>query len=232
MIRATLLLSAGVLAVAAGAGCGRSEDSAPAPMGAPASDPDDPDVNGIGPKKLRPPLSADEKATSLQGLLDGLPREMYPRPGPDFLIERNESRDWLEEKAAGRAVEVTVRIDGLQLQELPGQKGYYHVDLFVGGQPPGRGRLNDGVPAGKVVLGNDAWPIRLSVPTWTGANSAMARQLRNLKGREAVFRGRVATAAFVETPEAPKLVFAVKLDEMPEFRPVGGELGPAPREVP
>jgi len=162
---------------------------------------------------------------SAEELLAGMPRERYPRSGPDAAPERKAANAWLRDNVVGKTVEWSGVIEGLggigpavTLTEAKGDR--YRADISLnwtrkahalgtGGWEPSLGRVRLGEMSAFTVISHDTpppfgapfgEPEPIEIDAWRGltvpaVDDGLARHLRDLKGKVTV-RATIVGAEF------------------------------------
>lgn len=191
-------------------GCGKKP--APTESTEPVSGGDN--KGGTPPVTTTPPKNNSAPSSStLGGLLSKLPKDKYPKPGADGAIERGEAKDWLSAHIVDKTwLEVELSIE--QVEARNPEPGKYDVDVIAADPVVGKAaKLNEGVRLRPVMLGTNRWPV-VVYANWTGLDAAMAKNLRDMKGKGWILRGKIVAAEFVDSDVEGELLFTVYLDEV------------------
>jgi hypothetical protein len=165
------------------------------------------------------------RAGSIQGLLKGLPKDKFPKPGADGLLERNEAKEWMATNLVGQTIEVSLPVERLKLEKAGGGKYNIDLDILINLAGDETKRISEGVKSTKIRVGTVLCEIILHAgpPVWSEVDAATAKKYRELEGKQVTFRAKIDDAEFVEGENDKQLALNVTLSEMtPVFSPAPG----------
>lgn len=162
------------------------------------------------------------RVTPMQ-LLAGLPKDKYPRPGPEGQAARDAANEWLKANVAGKTVDVQFVVDDVELVEQG--DGTHHANMRVTIDPKldGPASLNEGVWGGDFKFEGIPYYVEYwgETPLWAGLDQTAADKLRELKGKTVDFQCKTNDFELQEGDNAGQLKLVVTFAEIkpPEDKP-------------
>jgi hypothetical protein len=164
-------------------------------------------------------------AMSLQGLIQGLPNDRQPKPGPEGGIERDQATEWLARNVVGKSVDFSLLVKSMEA-EADGEGKYYADPEFLTDRESGETRkLSTNVKIGRISVGGVPCDVLAwgPSPLWSGLDANTAKQRRDqLKGRHVRFRAKVEEAKFEQGDDEKHLLMIIGLADV-----VVSNVGPA-----
>jgi hypothetical protein len=155
-------------------------------------------------------------AGSIQGLLQGLPKDKQPKPGPDGTIERTEAKGWLASHVVGKQLDFALKVESVEAE--PAGEGKYNVELFLA-TDKGAGearKLHTNVIIDQLVIGGVPCQVQAfgPQPLWSDLDTETAKKRRDLKGQRIILRAKISEAEFLEGEDEKQLLLMLGLDSV------------------
>lgn len=193
-------------------GCQKPKPSPPGPEPKPPADAGG-GVGGTIAGGSTSPSSASP--TTMEKLLATVPKDKLPKPGPDGADARSGAKEWLNQNAVGKSIEVAFRVDKI---EKPSAQGNYDVTPItnIGTDSPQTRRPNLGIPVGETRVGPHQCILQIfgPDPTWSNVPASQLPKFEGLVGNVVRFRGKIEAVAFDQGDNDQQLVFSVTLTEL------------------